>query len=326
MVLIQNYLIDTTGGREVVKRREADTDGLPPGKLRVSSPDDTDARWAAKGEGLFWNGYKVHISETCDGPTEGDHDGNADQSPRGEPPHVITNVATTHAAVPDSAMTTPIHQALAVRDLLPAKHYVDSGYPSVALVGQSRRDYGITLVSPLLADTSRQARAGAGYDRESFTIDFDDEQARCPQGQVSSSWSRCTQRGTDAIVIKFDTATCRPCPLRDQCTTATRGRRQLTVPPPEIHRVQTVVRAEQNTTNWQARYAVRAGAEGTMHQAVAATGARRARYRGLSKTHLQHVFSAVALNLIRLDAWWTGDPLDRTRTSHLARLEFALAA
>lgn len=28
---------------------------------------------------------------------------------------------------------------------------------------------------------------------------------------------------------------------------------------------------------------------------------RRARYLGLQKTHLEHVFSAVALNLIRLD-------------------------
>ena len=38
------------------------------------------------------------------------------------------------------------------------------------------------------------------------------------------------------------------------------------------------------------------------------------------------MFSAVALNLIRLDAYWNGRPLDRTRTSHLARLELALAA
>jgi hypothetical protein len=44
------------------------------------------------------------------------------------------------------------------------------------------------------------------------------------------------------------------------------------------------------------------------------------------KFHLQHTFSAVALNLIRLDAWWTGHPLDRTRTSHLAHLDHALAA
>ncbi|MDX2825094.1 hypothetical protein PV416_29395 [Streptomyces ipomoeae] len=39
-----------------------------------------------------------------------------------------------------------------------------------------------------------------------------------------------------------------------------------------------------------------------------------------------HVYSAVALDLIRLDAWWNGQPLDHTRTSHLARLDLALAA
>jgi len=47
---------------EVVTRREADTDGLPPGRARLSSPYDTDTRWAAKGDDLFWNGYKVHLT------------------------------------------------------------------------------------------------------------------------------------------------------------------------------------------------------------------------------------------------------------------------
>jgi len=46
----------------------------------------------------------------------------------------------------------------------------------------------------------------------------------------------------------------------------------------------------------------------------------------LAKTHLEHVYKAVALNLIRLHAWFNGHPLDRRRTSHLARLELALAA
>ncbi|WUO17908.1 hypothetical protein OG985_44850 [Streptomyces sp. NBC_00289] len=46
----------------------------------------------------------------------------------------------------------------------------------------------------------------------------------------------------------------------------------------------------------------------------------------MARTHLEHVYSAVALNLIRLHAWWNGHPMDRTRTSHLARLELALAA
>jgi hypothetical protein len=59
---------------------------------------------------------------------------------------------------------------------------------------------------------------------------------------------------------------------------------------------------------------------------AASHGARRARYRGLPKTRLDHVYMAAALNLLRLEAFWTGNPLDRQRTSHLARLELGLAA
>ncbi len=225
-------------------------------------------------------------------------------------------------------MTEKIHAALAARDLLPAEHFVDSGYPSAALVSESLRRWGITLVSPLLADQSRQAKANAGYDRASFTIDFDTEQARCPQGQTSTWWNRVTQRVTDAIVIKFAAGTCQPCPVREQCTRPTSSKygRQLTVPPREVHHTQLTTRASQNTRDWQARYAIRAGVEGTIRQAVAVTGMRRARYRGLAKTRLEHVYFAVALNLIRLHAYWNGRALDRGRTSHLARLHLALAA
>ena len=75
LMLVQNYHITTDGrAREVIRRREADTDGLPPARSRITSPYDTDARWAAKGEDLFWNGFKVHLTETCD-----DHAGEPDQ-------------------------------------------------------------------------------------------------------------------------------------------------------------------------------------------------------------------------------------------------------
>ncbi|MDX3846133.1 transposase, partial [Streptomyces europaeiscabiei] len=85
-------------------------------------------------------------------------------------------------------------------------------------------------------------------------------------------------------------------------------------------------RLQQGDEQWRVNYGTRAGIEGTIHQAVSVTGMRRARYLGRQKTHLEHVFSAVALNLMRLDAWWNGHPLDRTRVSHLARLDLSLAA
>ncbi|MCX4902501.1 transposase (plasmid) [Streptomyces sp. NBC_00257] len=65
---------------------------------------------------------------------------------------------------------------------------------------------------------------------------------------------------------------------------------------------------------------------GTINQALDVTGMRRARYRGLPKVRLQHTFSATAVNIVRLDAYWSGHPLDRNRTSRLTRLSHQLTS
>ena len=324
VVLVQNYTrtIDRQG-REVVKMREADVDGLPPGRCRITSPYDPDARWGGKRD-LAWNGYKLHISETCDADAADTPDLTDDV--RDAPPNLITNVATTDASVPDVAMTEPIHEDLARRGLLPSEHYLDSGYPSADLLVSSMARFGVALVTPMLADTSPQARAGAGFDRTGFTVDWDEQRVTCPRGQASASWSPASQRGTDVIVVKFASDTCQPCPVKAQCTSTNRGGRQLTLRPRQVQHALDHARAEQTTKNWQARYALRAGAESTIAQSVKVTDTRHARYRGLAKTPPEHVYKAVALNVIRLDAWWNGHPLDRRRTSHLSRLELALAA
>ncbi|WP_319464146.1 IS1182 family transposase [Micromonospora sp. RTP1Z1] len=329
VVLLQNYVRETEEhGREVVRRREAKVDGLPPGRRRLTSPYDTDARWGTThSAGKLWNGYKVHLSETCDDPDATHMDAATD-----EPPNIITNVATTDATVADTTMTTTIHERLQQRGLLPDEHYLDSGYPSIDLVVTSAARYGITLVTPLLANNSAQARAAAGFDNTAFTIDFDNQRATCPQGQTSTSWGTVSQRSrgaakaTDAIVVAFARRTCQPCPVRQQCTTDRQTGRKLSVRPREIHEAIRHARTEQQTTTWRAKYGRRAGIEGTISQAVNVTGIRQARYRGLDKTHLQNVYSAVAINLIRLTAHWNGHPLDRTRTGHLTRLNHALAA
>jgi transposase len=331
-VVIQNYYLHTSArGREVITRRESGNEGLPPAHRRLSSPYDTDARWAAKGDDLFWLGYKLHLTETCDHDTNpnhsADHSGDAAHPADRQRPNLITNVATTYSTVPDVKMTTPIHRELAKRNLLPGEHYVDSGYPSAQVIDDAYRQFGLTLVSPALLDTSAQAKAGAGFDKTAFTIDWQTRQVHCPQGQTSASWSPARQHGTEAIVVTFDSATCRPCPVREQCTTSARGRRQLTLHPRELHEALVRARTEQTSQTWRDKYAIRAGAESTIHQAVTTCGMRHARYRGLPKVTLQHSFAALAINLVRLHEWWTTPPLHPgRRASHLTRLDHALAA
>ena len=345
-VLVQNYMRTITAdGREVIRRREKEPegDGLPPGHIRIASPYDTDARWGAKRE-EFWLGYKLHVSETCDdAPPCSCARASAAARPAAEGavaggpgshdrtcahlvfPNLITHVATTDATVTDNQMTSAIDDDLAGKNLAPGRHYLDSGYLSAALVVSEHARHGIALVGPLLADTSAQARAGHGYARADFTVDYDARTVTCPQGKTSASWTPCTQKGQAAAVATFSVSDCGPCPARAQCTTSSKKRRQLTVLSRDLAEAQAAARNAGKTIPFQADYARRAGVEGTMHQA-ASHGARRARYRGLPKTRLDHVYMACALNLLRLEAYWTGTPLDRQRTSHLARLELSLAA
>ncbi|MEV0381777.1 transposase [Nonomuraea sp. NPDC050643] len=211
----------------------------------------------------------MHISETCHdlpAPEEtapGTQPGN---NAPATPPNVITNVATTDATVPDVKQVEPIHAALGRRALVPAEHYVDSGYAAADLIVAARRRYGLALVTPVLGDHSPQARAKTGFDRSAFTVDWDNQQVTCPQGQTSSSWSPCIQRGQEAIVVTFGGEVCHACPARSACTSAKKGGGQLTLRTRALQEVLDQGRREQHSTDWQARYAIRAGVEGTIHQ------------------------------------------------------------
>jgi transposase len=315
LILVQQFYRQTGPGGEKVIWREDGEHGLPPGRDRIVSPYDLDARYGEKRQ-TRWLGYKAHYSETVSDPARDDPD-----TGRPAHPNLITNTETTHASVPDAVMTQVIHDHLEQAGVRPGEHAVDSGYASADHL-LAARDRGITLIAPLPAGTSRQARAG-GYTTDMFAVDWDARQATCPQGIPSTAWSPAGKNGTAIIVVKFPAGACRTCPERGKCTTATRTGRQLTLRPRAVHQAVTAARAEQETSQWQARYASRAGVEGLMRQATHVTGIRRARYLGLPKTTLEHNIAAVALNLIRLDAWWTGTPPDRGHTSNLQRLDLA---
>ncbi|MFI6488070.1 transposase, partial [Streptomyces sp. NPDC050564] len=104
------------------------------------------------------------------------------------------------------------------------------------------------------------------------------------------------------------------CPKQTQCTKPPSGRRGrgLTFLPRDRYEALEAVRQAQGTDEWKDRYAIRAGVEGTISQAVRVTGLRRIRYRNLPTTRLGHVFAATAINLIRIDRWLTGTPLGGT--------------
>ena len=247
----------------------------------------------------------VHVSETCE-PTA---------------PHLLTQVHTTTAAVYEAQCTEPIHQALSAKDLAPREHFVDGAYISAALLATSQDNYGITLRGPTRPVQGWQAHTDGAYDLPQFTVDWEQRQAHCPQGKVSTVWREYVDReGKPYTLVRFSLQDCRPCHARPLCSRTTDTGRRLHLPSQEHFEALQGARAWYASEEGRQRYQCRAGVEGTLSQGVRAFGLRRTRYRGLEKTHLQHVAIAAAINIDRIVAWLEERPRATTRTSRFAAL------
>lgn len=297
-ILVQNYYRDAAGK---LCWRTAEDGGLPPSSLAIVSPYDTTARYVRHGHIISWKGFAAHLTETC--------------AP--DSVNVITDVATTSAATNDGQALPGIHTRLARRGLLPAEHLVDGGYTSLVHLERAAREHRVTVSGPLPGNPTSQHRKNEGYDRDDFHIDFDRREVTCPQGQVSQGWHgpypTSSSTAAPLIVARFTKGQCQPCPARTQCTTSKDGARNVGFPPRELRDLQTRARAEQQTPEWRARYAVRSGIEGTMNEFAHGHGMRHCRYRGEPKAHLQHILSAIAVNLERLSARSTAETTSPAR-------------
>jgi transposase len=277
---------------------------LPPVGERLQSPHDPEAHYSAK-RGLEWSGYKVHVTETCDDDAA----------------HLITHVETCPAMQPDMASTAGIHARLASKGLPPSEHFVDSAYVDAELLVSSRREHGISLEGPVRGVTSWQARAGEGYEQRHFTIDWEHKRVVCPQGKASVTWHvRPSEKSSPRVQAVFSRSDCGTCPARSVCTPAKEARRSVYFHLREEYEALNAARARMDDPDWQRRYRVRAGVEGTLSQGVRAFGMRKSRYIGLARTSLQQVCTAVAMNALRVVRWLGGTPRTKTRVTRFAAL------
>ena len=286
-ILVQNYHWDPAG--RLRWRDDESSAGLPPSAARIVSPYDLAARYSRRGQVTRWTGYLAHVTETCaeDGP------------------NVITDVATMPATSDDRQALAGIHSRLERRGLLPGEHLADGGYTSLVHMERVSREYQVTLTGSLPGNRTRQHRDQEGYARDDFRIDYDRQEVACPQDQVSKGWHgpypTSSPDAAPLIVARFTKEQCQPCPARAAC---------------ELLELQVRNRADQQDPAWRKRYAVRSGIEGTVCELARGHDMRHCRYRGQPKAHLQHVLTAIAVNIERLSQLPPGEnPAPRPPTA-----------
>jgi len=300
-VWLQHYYLE---GEKISWR---DQKNFPPSGVMIASPYDLEMRYSQK-RSTAWRGYKVHLTETCEADT----------------PNLITHVETTLATVQDVAVVDDIHAGLAKKGLLPDDHLMDGAYLSGDNLVDSRDEYGVDLIGPVRRDKSWQARDENAFDQTHFKIDWANQSVTCPNGKQSRYWKPGKgPRGKPTIQIHFHKQDCLSCPARSQCTQSEINPRQLTLPQQAQYLALESARERQKTEPFKETYATRAGVEGVISQAVFSMDMRRTRYRGLAKTHLQHVATAAAINVQRVVDWLWEKPRSKTRQSHFARLALA---
>lgn len=278
---------------------------LCPASERFNSPYDSQAHFANKGS-RSWQGYKVHLTETCDD----------------DAPHLITHARTNPAAQGDIEAMVPIHTALIAKQLQPQEHFVDTGYVSTDLMLTQSKETGIEVVGPVRPITQWQGSVEGAFTSQDFQIDWKRKTVTCPQGQLSRKWcARQDAAGRNIISVRFARRDCLDCPVRPRCTRNVSGQpREITLLPEVLHLARAEQRVVQQSPEWKQAYRRRAGIEGTISQGVRTYGLRRARYRGQAKTELQEGCVASAINIQRVAAWFAGTTPETTRTSRLLAL------
>ena len=174
---------------------------------------------------------------------------------------------------------------------------------------------GIELIGPLALDHSWQAKEGLGYDRDSFHIDWDAQQARSPHGQLSHSWTRREHPGGDGAAIRFHTKDCQP--VRHGLTARN--------PPSGAARSWSdpgLSTKSSSRTGWtgtiRTESAATTGEPGSKEPSPRVSGGfelRRCQYLGLTKTRVQHILTASAMNATRIADWHEHDNQHRTASS-----------
>lgn len=246
---------------------------------QLQSPFDPDATYGHKGVG-----YSLQLVETC-------RNSNGTE--------LLTDYDVAPAA-PDQDKALGVVTRLKRDGRQPQTLYADAGYGS-GLSIEAVAAAGTALMAPV----PRNHVAPDSIRRDCFTFDEAGHVVACPAGHapLRHGFRRSDVAAGDRTPYAyFDAATCRACPLGKRCVVrgpdnGASGNFNLELAPRQRVRDQRL--AEQDTTAFRERYAIRAGIEATYSELKRVHGVGRLRVRRLPRVRLAVALKVTACNVKR---------------------------
>lgn len=248
--------------RQDLEFTDTGTPKLKPGvaRNRRISIEDPHMRHGRKSRRQRVDGYKRHVLTDLDSG-------------------LIPCVGVTPANVPEAWITDALQVDLNSQQLSLRELFIDRAYLTSKWVRQ--RDESLTIHCKAWPVRHRQGL----FPKTAFTLDWQTQTLCCP--------NQVTRPLRPDHTVRFPTAICACCSLRDQCTTSKTGR---TV---SIHRDEVFLqklRQRQATPEGRAKLRERVGVEHTLAH-ISAWQGKRARYRTLRKNLFDLRRMAVVHNL-----------------------------
>jgi hypothetical protein len=286
-------------GRHGDGRPGEDDDDAGEGKVPIAlkspkeiSPDSLQSPYDAEVtySGHKGKGYEVQVAETCD---------------RDNPAQIITHVEVTPASGSDAEVPVPLIEALNERNIRPDELFADTTYGSGrnAIEAELR---GTELVSPVAGPGTERIEEAGNQITEDFTAaDFQidvaaNKPAVCPAGHKAVE--EYEERGApERVELRFAREVCEACSLRPRCPVAFSHELGVFVLEADLIKANIERRRRAEARGeFQKRYAVRAGIEGTNSELKRAHGLGRLRVRGGRRVRLAVYLKALACNIKRM--------------------------
>jgi hypothetical protein len=242
----------------------------------LQNPSDADATY----DGHKGQGYQVQIMETYSKKSD-----EKEQKPKLE---LITYVDVEPAHCHDSGALVPALKQTRQRNMLPKELSTDTSYGSQDNMEKAKKQ-NVELVAPTPGRKPKKNLSDFEFDPNTHHI------MQCPEKHKPET---IKHNAKDSMTAVWDKNVCEQCPGRESCAVK-KGKKGylLNYTPKEVRGA--LRRQYEQTEEFRQKYRYRSGIEATNSRYIHMTGARRLRYRGLSRVDYAARLKALGINLFR---------------------------